>query len=68
MVEVFIPSVEEMATAKEFVIHGLVLDLNHLDRVYEDLRSFFEDELKFFNGIIYLCYLFNKDEFHISLK
>ena len=39
MIEVFIPGVEQVATAKEFIIHCLVLDLNHLDRVCEGLRS-----------------------------
>ena len=39
MVEVFIPRVEQVTTAKEFIIHRLVLDLNHLDRVCEGLRS-----------------------------
>ena len=39
LLEVFIPSVEQMKTAKAFIIHRLVLDLNHLDRAYEDLRS-----------------------------
>ena len=39
MVEVFIPGVEQVTIAKEFIIHCLVLDLNHLDRVCEGLRS-----------------------------
>ena len=33
MIEVLIPSVEQLTTAKEFVIYRLVLDLNHLERV-----------------------------------
>ena len=28
-----------MATAKDFIIYRLVLDLDHLDRVCKDLRS-----------------------------
>ena len=39
MVEVFIPRAEQLTTAKEFIIHRLVLDLNHLDSVCEGLRS-----------------------------
>ena len=39
MGEVFILRVEQMTAAKEFIIHRLVLDLNHLDRVCEGLRS-----------------------------
>ena len=39
MVEVFIPRVEQVTTAKEFIIHRLVLDLDHLDIVCEGLRS-----------------------------
>ena len=39
MVEVFIPRVEQVTTAKEFVIYRLVLDLDHLDRVCKGLRS-----------------------------
>ena len=39
MVEVFIPRVDQVTTVKEFIIHHLVLDLNHLDRVWEGLRS-----------------------------
>ena len=38
IVEVFIPRVEQVTTGKEFIIHRLVLDLNHLDRVCEGLR------------------------------
>ena len=37
-VEVFIPSIEQMTTKKEFLKNRLVIDLNHLDRVWEDLR------------------------------
>ena len=48
-----------MMAAEEFIIHRLVLDLNHLDRVCKDLRSknylAFEDEAKFFYGITFLC-------------
>ena len=33
-----LPRVEQMTTAKEFIIHRLVLYLNHLDRVCKDLR------------------------------
>ena len=60
-----------MMTAKELIIHLLVLDLNHLDREQKDLRSKYpllQDEPKFFYGFIDLCYLFNKNEFCISLK
>ena len=32
MIEVFIPIVELIRRGKEFVVHYLVLDLNHLDR------------------------------------
>ena len=39
MVEVFITRVEQVTTAKEFIMHRLVLDLDHLDRVSEGLRS-----------------------------
>ena len=39
MVEVFITRVEQVMTAMELIIHCLVLDLNHLDRVCEGLRS-----------------------------
>ena len=39
MIEVFIPNIEQMTAAKEFAIHHLVLDLNHRNRVCEDLRS-----------------------------
>ena len=39
MVEVSIPRAEQVTTVKEFVMHHLVLDLNHLDRVCEGLRS-----------------------------
>ena len=38
-VKVFIPSNEQVTIAKKFIIHRLVLDLNHLDRVCKDLRS-----------------------------
>ena len=47
IVEVFIPRVEQVTTAKEFIIHRLVLDLNHLDRVCEGLKS--KNSLAFFN-------------------
>ena len=32
VIEVFMPIVEQITRTKEFVIHHLVLDLNHLDR------------------------------------
>ena len=61
----FIPSVEQMTTAKDFIMHRLVLDLNHLDRGREDIRFknslAFQDEPKFFCGVIYLRYMFNKE-------
>ena len=38
-VEVFIPSDGQMTTVKEFIIHHLVLDLNHQDRECNDFRS-----------------------------
>ena len=72
MVEVFITNVGQMTTANDFIIHGLLLDFNHLDRVSKDLDPkiilLFQDEPQFFYGIIYLCYLFDKNEFHILLK
>ena len=37
MIDVFILSVEQMATTKEFITHHLVLDLNHLQWACEDL-------------------------------
>ena len=37
IVEVFIPRVRQVMTSKEFIIHRLVLDLNHLD---ETVRRF----------------------------
>ena len=39
MVEAFIPRDEQVTTTKAFIIYPLVLDLNHLDRVCEGLRS-----------------------------
>ena len=38
-VKVFIPSNQQVTTANEFIIHRLVLDSDHLDRVCKDLRS-----------------------------
>ena len=35
VIEVFISSVEQVITAKKFVIHRLVLDFNYLDGVCE---------------------------------
>ena len=69
IVEVFVPRVEQVM--KEFIIHHLVFDLNPLDRVCKGLRSrkfshFFKDQPKFFNDIIFLPYLFNKNEFCIT--
>ena len=49
IVEVFIPRVEQVTTGKEFIIHRLVLDLNHLDRVrrfkIQKLSRFFKINL-----------------------
>ena len=39
MVEVFILRFEQMATAMEFIIHCLIPNLNHLDKVCKGLRS-----------------------------
>ena len=38
MIDVFIPKVEQVATAKEFVIHPLVLNLDQPNRVCKGLR------------------------------
>ena len=69
-VEAFIPSVEQVMTAQEFIINRLVLDLNHLDRVYKDLRS--KNSLAILRWTKVLWYyisllLFNKNEFCILL-
>ena len=39
MVEIYIPTVEQIATGKELIILLLVLDLNHLHEECGDLRS-----------------------------
>ena len=44
-VEVFIASVEQVIATKEFIVHPLVLDLNHMDGVYKNLR--FKNSLTF---------------------